>query len=656
MCAIKSNEDNSTNKLVYSLLREAGFKNDDFFVENAGEQTWIDAMKGASKFTEGNQGIADFNFQSNSFHVLIENKEKNSFLENVDEHNQLMMDRMSIQKYAVNGAVHYAKWVVEHSEIYSKIFAIGISGSSKRYTIQPYYVERNDGNTIIQRLSDVYSLNNFTSDNIDEYYNVSVKGDLSKEQKELKSITDIANSIHEDLRNYGNLGADNKATVVSAILLALRHGLEPSDLSTGRKNSRKDGEIIFQNINDELDDLYSVRSKKIGSLLDTFRFITTDVRLNTPLNSLGNKTPLWHFATRLYNEVYHRIVANKTSFDILGSFYSQFVKYGGGDGSDLGIVLTPLNVTSLMADLIQINPKDQVLDPTTGTGAFLIASMARMIRLVEENDKDYPNEQAKAEEIDRIKKEKLHGIELKSKLYAIAVTNMILRNDGRSNLEEGDMFHLELENDGNFDKVLMNPPYSQAKKKITAHLSEMHFILKALDRLKPKGIGAFIVPQSTMTSGPRAISNNDYKDLKQQLLENNRVIAVITMNPKTFYPHGTNTVIILIEHGVPQEDNRTIFYDFSDDGYVLNPHLGMLEDSTAKEKRQRLIDTIEDKINIDNKLALKATITADDEWLHSYFYFDDTIPTELEFLNAIRDYSTFKFNMKINGRGDIFGD
>lgn len=412
----KTNESDSTGKLVYQLFSDAGFASSDFFVENAGEIKWIEALKGASKFKDGEQGIPDFNFQSGEFHILIENKKDFNKLESFDDRDSLIMDRSDIQNYAVNGAVHYAKWVVEHSDIYTKVFALGIVGSPTRYKIQPYYVERKDEKTQILRLSDVLTLNNFTKDNIEEYYRVSVKGELSEYQKEIRDIGYIANSIHEDLRNYGNLGADNKATVVSAILLALRHGLKLEQL-IGGEDSNSDGNTIFRNIEDELNSLYKVRSKKIGSLLDTFRFITTDVRLNTKLESLGNKTPLWYFTKRLSKEVYHRVV-NGTPFDILGSFYSEFVKYGGNDGSDLGIVLTPLNVTSLMADLIEVMPNDTVLDPATGTGAFLIASMQRMIKIIEEDDRNYRTRKQKNDAIQEIKSDKLYGIELKSKLYS----------------------------------------------------------------------------------------------------------------------------------------------------------------------------------------------------------------------------------------------
>lgn len=126
---IKSNEDNSTNKLVISMLTEAGIEPDSYFMENAGEQTWIDALRGGSKSGNGGQGIPDFNFQVGRFHVLIEDKEDLNALEQLTVDGEVSLDVEDVKAYAVNGAIHYAKYVVEHSDIYNEIFAIGVVGS-----------------------------------------------------------------------------------------------------------------------------------------------------------------------------------------------------------------------------------------------------------------------------------------------------------------------------------------------------------------------------------------------------------------------------------------------------------------------------------------------------------------------------------------------
>lgn len=44
-----------------------------------------------------------------------------------------------------------------------------------------------------------------------------------------------------------------------------------------------------------------------------------------------------------------------------------------------------------------------------------------------------------------------------------------------------------------------------------------------------------------------------------------------------------------------------------------------------------------------------------DEWLHSFYYYNDEIPTEADFMNSIADYLTFEFNMITHGKGYLFG-
>ena len=45
---------------------------------------------------------------------------------------------------------------------------------------------------------------------------------------------------------------------------------------------------------------------------------------------------------------------------------------------------------------------------------------------------------------------------------------------------------------------------------------------------------------------------------------------------------------------------------------------------------------------------------ADDEWLHSFYYFNDEIPTEADFEKAIGDYLSFEFSMIMQGRKYLF--
>ena len=51
---------------------------------------------------------------------------------------------------------------------------------------------------------------------------------------------------------------------------------------------------------------------------------------------------------------------------------------------------------------------------------------------------------------------------------------------------------------------------------------------------------------------------------------------------------------------------------------------------------------------------VKSTVEATDEWLHSFYYFNDEIPSEDDFMKSIADYLTFEFDMVAHGRGYLF--
>ena len=57
-----------------------------------------------------------------------------------------------------------------------------------------------------------------------------------------------------------------------------------------------------------------------------------------------------------------------------------------------------------------------------------------------------------------------------------------------------------------------------------------------------------------------------------------------------------------------------------------------------------------------SSFMVETTVEDSDEWLHSFYYYNDEIPTEKDFMNSIGDYLTFEFNMISHGRGYLFED
>lgn len=629
------NEKSGIDEFMNDEIKSLGVK---YYRESSGNIEVQNALKSASKRLNGNVGKPEFTFFSKDFFIVIE--DKNDMNLNIYSENDkiILNDESIVPKYAVNGAIHYAQHIINNTDIIDKVFAIGASGNGHLNKISIYFVDKNE----YKFIADVNNLNDLKEENIEEFYRVSVLGELPKEERELKEVNKIAADLHEDLRNYGSLEGEKKASVVSAILLALENEdviFNVDKLQGLQGEGVKDGEILFDAIDKYLRNKSLMPHAKIGELKDNFTFIQNDLTLNRVREDLG-MTPLKYFTNKLNEKLKKNI--KHSDMDILGNFYGEFVKYGGSDGNSLGIVLTPRHITNLMCDLIDINKDDFVLDPCCGSGGFLIAAMNKMLNQTTDESK-------KA----HIKQEQLHGIELQQKLFTIATTNMILRGDGKSNLKRDDIFHVEKElYTDEITKALINPPYSQAKTKNLSHLSEISFIKETLSLMKNGAKLAAIVPQSTMIGKTK----ND-KNYKREILDNNSLETVITLNKDTFYGVGVNPCIAIFSAGIPQDDKKRVnFVNFSDDGYVVRKHVGLVGDGTEKSKKEYLLNVLNDYEDADTNFLVKAPITWEDEWLHSFFYYNEEIPTDEDFEKTIADYLSFEFDMKLHGRGYLFDD
>lgn len=195
---------------------------------------------------------------------------------------------------------------------------------------------------------------------------------------------------------------------------------------------------------------------------------------------------------------------------------------------------------------------------------------------------------------------------------------------------------------------LMNPPYSQGKDDPNQY--EILFTEHLLDSMTEEGRVAVIIPQSCVTNKTKI-----ERQAKQRILKRHTLEGVITCNPNTFYGVGTHACIAIFTAGVPHPpEHEAKFIDFRDDGFVVRPHIGLIEGDTAKDKRQHLLDVWNGLIESPSEFCVSSTVLSTDEWLHSFYYFNDEIPTDKDFEKAIGDYLTFEFSMIMQNRGYLF--
>lgn len=627
----------NTDLWVYDLLKEAHIASK-FSAQGSSIKEINEALQTASKRGTGKVGFPEYVGVVKDFLIVIEDKADTVKHLKVNEKEIIAEDITSICDYAANGALFYGKHLSKNTS-YKKIIALGISGNEKINKITPIYINERGDYTV---LDDVETLISFSEENIDEYYVKEILKESTDVEKETAEILKEASILHEDLRNYGNLEEKNKPLVVSGILLALRE-IEHRNFSIDNLNGdsfKTDGQKIYGAIESNLNRANVSPQVKKDKLLSQFSIIKDDVKINE-INSTLGKTPLKHFTEFLYKSIYQSIRYNDSAEDYLGRFYGEFMSYSGGDGQNLGIVLTPKHITELFCDLLDLKPEDRVLDPCCGTAGFLIAAMHKMIKKTEDKI-----------EIKNIKKNQLFGIEEQSYMFTIATTNMILRGDGKSNLENKDFLS---ENPAKLQLKgctvgMMNPPYSMGSKTNPA-LYEINFINHLLDSIVEDGRVAVIVPQSTFTG-----KTKEEKKIKEEILKNHTLEGVITLNKNTFYRIGTNPCIAIFTTHNPHSKNKMCkFINFENDGYIVSKHIGLIDDGSHKDKKQHLLDVWFGKNEAPTKFCVETTIEADDEWLHSFYYFNDEIPSEEDFKKTVADYLTFEVNMITHGRGYLFG-
>ncbi|WP_341220989.1 HsdM family class I SAM-dependent methyltransferase [Polaribacter atrinae] len=623
-----------TDLWVYEMLKEA---NIDLHPQGSNIKELNDALKTASKAGTGNVGFPEYCGIVKDFVLIIENKADVSQHSKRNEKDIICNEVTSVKNFAVNGALFYGKHLAKETS-YKKIIAFGVSGNEKRHHITPIFIDERGG---YKELEDVETFTLFNDKNIEEYYTKSILKEQTPEDKTTEEILKDAKSLHEDLRNYGSIQDKDKPLIVSGILLALREmeykGFSIESLIGDQTNT--DGEKIYEAIQKNLKRANVSPQVKKDKLLSQF-LVIKDTKAINEVNEYLKKTPLRHYTEFLNENIYKNIKHIHSSEDYLGRFYGEFMSYSGGDGQSLGIVLTPKHITDLFCELVELKHTDSVLDPCCGTAGFLISAMHDMLQKTTN-----PEEQR------NIRKNQLHGLELQPYMFTISTTNMILRGDGKSNLEQEDFLRYnpsQLQEKG-CTVGMMNPPYSMGSKSNTS-LYEINFTEHLLNSIVQDGKVIVIVPQSSMTG-----KTKEEQAIKTNILKYHTLEGVISLNKNSFYGVGTNPCIAVFTAGVPHyKDKKVKFINFEKDGFEVQKHRGLVETIEAKDKKQHLLDVWFNRIEAQTKFCVETTIEDEDEWLHSFYYFNDEIPEMEDFDNTISEYLTFEFNMIMQGKSYLF--
>ncbi len=517
------------------------------------------------------------------------------------------------KEYAVDGVLHYAEFLKKSFDV----LAIAVSGEDKNnINISHYLVQKSKhpvaifGNTLLS---------------VDDYVG-GVNKEEAKQKEKYDELLVYASDLNEHLHSL-KIKEDKRSILLSGILIALKN--PPFKKSYKMYGKAKDlADFLYGTIRRELK-TQNLQLDKMNILLRGYGFVTEHESL-IKQNSSGVRL------RQLIDTIDDKINGYARTFefyDFLGQFYIEFLKYSNAD-KGLGIVLTPKHITEFMADVIHINQDDVVLDNCTGTGGFLISAMHKMLRQVKGD----------TEKEKHIKDNQLYGIEFQDEIYPLAVSNMYLHGDGKSNILHGDCFDQAVterlqQNLGvkKFTKGFLNPPYKS--KKTDTH--EIEFILNNLNMLNAGGKCVAIIPMSCVLA-----QQGIELALKKKLLQNHTLEAVFSMPIELFANSKVSvaTSIIVLTAGQKHPENyKTFFGYYRDDGYEKRKTMGRADYHgkwhTVKDNWLILFQNKTEK----DGLSITKVVSADDEWCaEAYMKTDYTALTQSDFEKSIRDFVAFK--------------
>jgi len=515
-------------------------------------------------------------------------------------------DLNSPRGFAVDGVLYYAKFLKEKYNV----IAVAISGTTTaNMKVDTFHWQKGQDNYLpLKKAKDIIL-------EPKNYINL-IKGKKLRKDISLDKIRETAIEMHDCLREIKVVEA-HKPIFIAGILIAL------SDEDFCKTYSQLSSfKMVMSNIQTAIESVLKnsgIKSDRAAYIKQVFKTLQDNTKFaEIPL--IQKKSINWYIEQLEINIKPMMDYADST-VDALGVFYHEFIKYSGGDGSGLGIVLTPQHLTEFMCELAGVNKNSRVVDICCGSGSFLVTAMSKMFK------------EANPEETERIRKEQLYGIEFDDGLYTLAVANMIIRQDGKSNIYKGDCFNKAIADEikaKNVNIGLINPPYSQTDK------CELEFTEQLLSVLAIGGTGVVVVPMSC------AIGTK-FKDVRERLFKKHTLKAVFSMPDDIFYPTGTNPCVMVWEAHKPHDSKQETFFSYcKNDGFVKRKKLGRIDyyDKWSGILAEWL--KLYRNRDVVDGLSARTCVNHDDEWLcEAYMKTDYSKLTQADFQKTVNDYLAY---------------
>jgi len=302
----------------------------------------------------------------------------------------------------------------------------------------------------------------------------------------------------------------------------------------------------------------------------------------------------------VYSVVEHlqSINFNKTDLDTKGIAFERFMEdfFRG----KMGQFFTPRELIRFSVRILNPQTNEILLDPACGSGGFLLNAMD-VVRDEAEHEHDDPLDAYRVWH--DFAKENLFGIDINDQIARVCKMNMILHDDGHTNvisvdsladMQDINRIHPRFK-ENTFALILTNPPFGamvkQAEKPYLkkyvlgkdrkTQKTEILFIERCLEFLRPgTGRMGIVLPDGILT-------NSSLQYVRDFIMERTQILAVVSL-PQFAFTHfgaGVKSSLVFLRKKAEGEklENYPIFM-------AIAEHIGY--DATGRKIAQNDLDRI----------------------------------------------------------------
>ncbi|WP_027430086.1 type I restriction-modification system subunit M [Lachnobacterium bovis] len=331
------------------------------------------------------------------------------------------------------------------------------------------------------------------------------------------------------------------------------------------------------------------------------------------------------------DEIYENMNATQSS-DIRGDVYEYLLNKIASAGRN-GQFRTPRHIICMMVEMVDPKADDVICDPACGTSGFLVSAAEYL-------------KETKKEEIffDKDKKEHymnsmFNGFDMDRTMLRIGAMNMMTHGIDNPFIEYRDSLSDQNADHDKYSLILANPPFKGSldadavsgdlRKVCKTKKTELLFLALFLRMLKVGGRCACIVPDGVLFGSSKA-----HKDIRKQIVEENRLEAVISMPSGVFKPYaGVSTAILIFTKTGHGGTDNVWFYDMTADGYSLDDKRTPISDNDIPDiiERFKNLDKEADRERTDKSFMVPKEEIADNGYDLSINKYKEVVYEKIEY-------------------------